>query len=109
MVLRICILGNTLKDAERLLGALCEANADGIYRRRHDVGIMNDGTELIAVSASGYQRMCGHRFDQVFYERRSLFSYCVSYCDAIEYLRAHCLGHSAVPNEFQWCAVDMDI
>ena len=46
MVLRICVLGVTQEAAERLLETLCRANADDIYRRRHDVGIMNDGTVL---------------------------------------------------------------
>lgn len=108
MVLRICVLGVTQEKAERLLAALCKANADDIYRRRHDVGIMNDGTELIAVSASGYQRMCGHQFDQVFYDRESLYGYCVHCSDAIEYLNDRCLSHSVVPSEFQWCRVEME-
>lgn len=108
MVLRICVLGVTQEAAERLLETLCRANADDIYRRRHDVGIMNDGTELIAVSARRPTSMRGHRFDQVFYDHASLYGYCVHYSDAIEYLNDRCLSHSAVPSEFQWCRVEME-
>lgn len=103
---RICVLGETLEQAIWLLNLLCEANLDDIYRRRRDVGIMDDGTELVAMSISDYWGLQGYTFDYVFYEDGLLVHYCASYGDAMEYLEKRCLARSIVPREFQWCAVD---
>lgn len=103
---RICVLGETLDRAIWLLDLLCEANADDIYRRRRNVGIMNDGTELIPMSISDVVDFWGETFDYVFYEDGTLIYYCERYGNAIEYLEKRCLVRSVVPREFQWCAVD---
>lgn len=106
MVEIICVLGNTLEQAIQLLDILCEANPETMYRRRPDVAIMNDGTELIAMSIQNGIKFMGLRFDYVFYEKDRLGSYCVGYGDAIEYIQRYCLVPSIVPWEFRWCAVD---
>lgn len=105
---RICVLGESMDRAIWLLDKLCEANDEDIYRRRLDVGIMNDGTELIAISISDSTKLWGHIFDYVFYEDGVLLSYCSKYGGAMEYLEKRCLVKSSVPREFQWCAVDTD-
>ena len=106
MVTKICVLGKTLERAIWLLDILCEANRDDIYRRRRDVGIMNDGTELLAVSISVPDRLLGSTFDYVFYEDGTLMSFCSDYGGAIEYLEKNCLVRSIIPREFQWCSVN---
>lgn len=106
MVEIVCVLGNTLEQAVQLLDILCRANEDIVYRRRKDVGIMNDGTELIAMSIEAKTDFIGYSFDYVFYEKDRLGSYCADYGMAIEYIQQRCLAHSRIPSEFQWCAVD---
>lgn len=106
MIERICVLGNTIDDAVRLLDILCQDNEDIIYRRRRSVGIMNDGTELIAMSIENKDSFIAYVFDYVFYEKNRLGSYCSDYGASIEYIQKSCMMHSRVPAEFQWCAVD---
>ncbi len=106
MISRVCVLGADFDQAIRLLDLLCEANADDMFRRRRDVAIMNDGTELIAMSLSDHTRLWGREFDYVFYEDGLLISHCKKYGPAIEYLEQRCLVRSVVPREFQWCPVD---
>ena len=106
MIERVCVLGNTLENAEQLLDILCEANEETIFRRRHDVGIMNDGTELIAMSVQDSLGLIGRAFDYVFYEKNRLDLYCVDYGHALERIQRGCLVYSKIPSEFQWCAVD---
>jgi hypothetical protein len=89
-----------------LLDTLCEENQDDIFRRRSDVAIMHDGTELIAISLSVPQNLYGLQFDYVFYEKNLLTRYCADYAAAMEYLEQRCLVRSMVPREFQWSAVD---
>lgn len=108
MVPRVCILGTTLGDAERLLDVLCKENPDDIYRRRVGVGIMNDGTELIAMSVQDRSCFYGRTFDYVFYERDRLAEYCLLYGDVIEYLQQRCLSRSEIPEKFQWCEINME-
>lgn len=103
---KICVVGATKQQALWLLDLLCEANPDDIYRRRQDVGIMNDGTELIAVSLSDMESLRGRTFDYVFYEDGNILMFCLGYGDAIEYLDKNCLVRSVVPREFQWCPVN---
>lgn len=103
---RVCVLGETLDKAIQLLDTLCDANPDDIFRRRHGVGIMNDGTVLVVASLDNYQDLLGWEFDYVFYEFGCLVPYCRDYGPAMEYLEQQCLVHSAVPREFQWCPVD---
>ena len=107
MVPRICVLGATLEEACKVLDALCDANTDYIYRRRHDVAIMNDGTELIAMPLSDPDRFYGRNFDYVFYEKGMLIRYCASYGVSMEYLEQRCLRRSVVPREFQWCDIEV--
>mgnify|MGYP003296766109 CR=1 FL=1 len=109
MVTRVCILGRSSGDAVRLLEALCEANRDDVYRRRQNVGIMNDGTELVAMSIQDRYNFYGNTFDYVFYEKGMMFEYCGMYGEAIEHLEKCCLLKSVVPREFQWSEIDMDI
>lgn len=104
---KICVLGSTLDRAIWLLDQLCEANQETIYRRRHDVGIMNDGAELVAKSISSSDGLRGCAFDYVFYEEDAMLTYCLGYGDAVEYLEKRCLAHSEIPREFQWCAVSI--
>lgn len=106
MISRVCVLGETLGEAILLLDLLCEANADDIFRCRRDVAIMNDGTELIAMSLSDHTGLWGREFDYVFYEDGLLISHCKKYGPAMEYLEQRCLVRSVVPREFQWSAVD---
>ena len=103
---RICVLGANLEQALWLLEVLCEANTDDMFRRRRNVAIMNDGTELIAMSLSVPQNFYSHQFDYVFYEKNLLTRYCAEYAGAMEYLEQRCLTRSIVPREFQWSAVD---
>lgn len=105
MIPRICVLGANMEQAIWLLDVLCEANADDMFRRRRDVAIMNDGTELIAISLSVPQNLYGCHFDYVFYEKHLLTRYCADYAAAMEYLEQWCLTRSVVPREFQWSAV----
>ena len=104
MLARICVLGRSLKEAERLLDILCEANADSVYRRRKNVGIMTDGTELIACSVEDEWAFVGEYFDYVFYDIDDLAHFCVFHGDILEQLSCR-MGHSPVPREFQWCEV----
>ena len=106
MVPRICVLGADMEQAVWLLDALCEANPDVMFRRRRDVAIMNDGTELIAMPLSVPEHFHGRSFDYVFYEKHLLMRYCVNYSVGMEHLEQRCLTRSEVPREFQWCAVD---
>ena len=106
MTPKICVAGATKPDAVHLLEILCEANPDDIYRRRVDVGIMTDGTELIAISLLDMDDIRGRTFDYVFYEDTNMLLFCIGYSDAIEYLEKNCLVRSIVPREFQWCAVE---
>lgn len=101
---RICVLGVDMKHAIHLLDLLCEANADDIFRRRKDVAIMNDGTELIARSIQDKWGFVGQRFDYVFYDEDDLTYFCVRHGEALEEMRRY-MGHSSVPSEFQWCGV----
>lgn len=104
---RICVLGFDMEQAVRLLDALCETNHDDIFRRRRDVAIMNDGTELIAMPVCVPVHFYGRSFDYVFYEKDQLMRYCVNYSPAMEYLERRCLTRSVVPREFQWCPIDI--
>lgn len=106
MVERVCVLGGTWKEAIRLLDILCEANEETIFRRRKNVGIMNDGTELIAVALQDEYGFVGRHFDYVFYEKDRLTHYCLAYGIVVERLEWCCMMYSEIPNEFQWCAVD---
>ena len=106
MIPRICVLGADMEQAVWLLDALCAANPDDIFRRRRDVAIMNDGTELIAMPVSVPEHFHGRSFDYVFYEKNLLMRYCVNYAAAMEPLEQRCLARSIIPREFQWCAVD---
>lgn len=106
MVKRICVLSTTTELAEALLDILCQANED-IYRRRPYVGIMSDGTELIACSVQEGTDFVGEHFDYVFYDRNHFMASCVYYGDTLEYIQQRCMAHSIIPNEFQWCAVDV--
>lgn len=106
MVSRICVLGATLEQAIWLLDLLFEANSEDIFRRRRDVAIMNDGTELIAMGLNDCTRLWGRHFDYVFYECGMLMPYYKKYGPAMEYLEQRCLVHTVVPREFQWCPVD---
>lgn len=106
---RICVLGNTLEQAIQLLDILCQANKDSIYRRRRDVAIMNDGTELIAMSIQDEFGFVGRSFDYIFYEKNRFGSYCRNYGIMIERIQQCCLSHSTIPSEFRWCAVDTSI
>ena len=105
---KICVAGTTKIQALWLLDLLCEANPDDIYRRRPDVGIMPDGTELIAISLSDMESLRGRTFDYVFYKSGNMLTFCMGYGYAMEYLDKNCLVRSAVPREFQWCPVDTD-
>lgn len=104
----ICVLGETLEQSIQLLDLLCEANQEDIYRRRRNVGIMNDGTELIAVGIQEPCHVWSRCFDYVFYADNKLPYYCAAYGNAIEYLEKRCLSYSDVPREFQWCTVDTE-
>lgn len=106
MVERVCVLGGTYELAESLLDILCQANED-IYRRRPYIGIMRDGTELIACSIQDYVGFAGERFDYVFYDRNHMMYSCAYYGEALEYIQQNCMTHSIIPSEFQWCAVDI--
>lgn len=106
MVKRVCVLSTTRELAESLLDILCQANED-IYRRRPYVGIMSDGTELIACSIQDGTDFAGEHFDYVFYDRNHIMYSCTYYGDALEYIQQRCLAYSIIPNEFQWCAVDI--
>ena len=108
MPYRVCVLGDTLKHAVGLLDKLCEANPDEVFRRRTAVGIMNDGTELLAFGVDDVNRLRGWRFDYVFYEYGNLPGYCGAHGPAIEYIEQCCLARSEVPREFQWRAVKTD-
>ena len=109
MPLKVCVLGESLKEAVGLLDKLCEANADDIFRRRTSVGIMSDGTELLAFGADDMYRLRGWRFDYIFYEDGMLPTFCWKHGAAMEYLEQGCLTNSGVPREFQWCAVNTNI
>ena len=102
------MLGTTAEKAIKLLDILCDANKYNIYRRRKNVGIMNDGTELIALSVGDEWDFVGRRFDYVFYDKSQLGALCTYYGDVIERIDWGCLQHSIIPSEFQWCAVDID-
>ena len=106
MVERICVLSTTTELAEALLDILCQANED-IYRRRPYVGIMSDGTELIACSVQEGTDFVGEHFDYVFYDRNHLMYSCTYYGDALEYIQQSCMARSIIPSEFQWCAIDV--
>ena len=106
MVEKVLVLSTTLEQAVRLLDILCEANEESIYRRRKNVGIMNDGTELIAMSVGNEWNFVGTRFDYVFYDKSQLAVLCVHHGDVLERINWGCLQHSIIPSEFQWCAVD---
>jgi hypothetical protein len=106
MVERVCVLGGTLQEAIQLLDILCEANEETIFRRRTNVGIMNDGTELIAMAAEDRVGFVGRRFDYVFYKKGRLGVHCVRHGTTLELLQRCCLKYSEIPGEFQWCAVD---
>lgn len=107
MIPRICVLGATLEEASKLLDALCNENEDTIFRRRRDVAIMNDGTELIAMPLSNPDHFYGRSFDYVFYEKGMLIRYCANYGVSMEYLEQRCLRRSMVPREFQWCDIEL--
>lgn len=102
----ICVIGATRLDALQLLDMLCEANPDDIHRRREDVGIMNDGSTLVAMSLSAQEGFWGRKFDYVFYEDGRLIQHCANYSGVMEYIEQRCLVRSVVPREFQWCAVN---
>lgn len=108
MVEKVLVLSTTLEKAIRLLDILCEANNDDIYRRRKNVGIMNDGTELIAMSIKDEWNFVGNHFDYVFYDKSQLATLCVHHVDILERINWCCMQYSAIPSEFQWCAVDID-
>lgn len=99
---KICILGETKEQSERLLFELVEANRDqvAIYKRLN-YAELSDGTILVAYSAhQARQGMEGHRFDEVFFggtvERYKEFMY-------VQRLLDMCCGHSKVPPDFRWC------
>lgn len=109
MVEQICVLGNTLEGAFKLLDILCEANPGLICYKRRDLAVMADGTELIPMSIQDGTRFAGRRFDYIFYEKGVLGSYCVNYGLAIEYITQYCMMPSVIPDEFRWCAVDTSV
>lgn len=109
MVARILVLGTTAEKAIKLLDILCEANKDDIYRRRKNVGIMRDGTELIAMSVEDEWGFYGDNFDCVFYDHKQLATLCTQYGDILERINWCCLRYSRIPGEFQWCAVDASV
>ena len=106
---RICVLGHTREQAIYLLDLLCKYNPDDIYRRRVDVGIMNDGTELIALSITEDSKFKGRHFDYVFYEEGKIAYYCIHHGSAMEYITQRCLSHSEAPQEFQWSKISTSI
>lgn len=106
---RVCVLGETMDKAIKLLDILSGENCDHMFRRRRDVGIMHDGTELIAMGLDDFDKMQGWHFDYVFYGDNLLVPYCKNHGSAMEYLEQRCLVRSVVPREFQWCAVNIDI
>lgn len=105
MPLRICVLGNTLREAHRLLDLLVFENKDQVSHIKNRTAYFKDGTTFTPCSATCPDFMQGFRFDQVFCgEIRA------EEMTSKEYIRYLCtLGalrratdRSCVPKEFIW-------
>ena len=98
---RICVLGETLEQAQHLIHELACENVSQIrdYKYRNRI-CLDDGTVLVACSARAMRRGCdGHRFDEIFVGGTSMAYSGI--CHIINILDC-CCGHSQVPKEFRW-------
>jgi hypothetical protein len=72
-----------------------------------NVGIMADGTELVAMSISDRESFYGQKFEYVFYRKGMMPHFCKAHGETIEYIEKFSLHNYHVPRELQWSEIDI--